>query len=71
MDEGIIVYVSQLIEEEDLAGHIYCTDDSGQGAILFYRDNAWADEFARKTGITLQTPGFPKNRGIQWLSLIK
>ena len=71
LDEGIIVYVSQLIEEEDLDGHIYCTDDSGQGAILFYRDNAWADEFAQKTGITLQTPGFPKNRGIQWLSSIK
>lgn len=32
---------------------IYACDDGGQGAILFYRDRAWARKFEKRTGIEL------------------
>lgn len=32
---------------------IYACDDGGQGAILFYQDQAWARKFEKRTGIRL------------------
>lgn len=34
-------------------GGLYALDDDGWSCVLFYRDKAWASEFARKTGIRL------------------
>lgn len=53
LDEGILSYVGQLFDKEQVPGRLYVMGDNGQGAILFYRESAWAREFKRKTGLNL------------------
>lgn len=53
LDKGILSYVGQLLDKEQVPGRLYAMIDNGQGVILFYRESAWAREFKRKTGLTL------------------
>lgn len=53
LDPAVIEEINQILKKEQTSGRIYAMDDQGQGCILFYRDEAWAKKFRKKTGIPL------------------
>lgn len=53
LDGGLIDYVNQVLDREGNEKRVYAAGDGGQGAILFYRDSRWAEEFTERTGVPL------------------
>lgn len=53
LDPDFIPFLNEVLEQEGAKKRLYSCSDNGQGCILFYRDEAWAEEFTEKTGIVL------------------
>lgn len=53
MDERILQEVARILEAEQTEGSLYVCGDNGQGTIVFYRDEAWAEQFQALTGVEL------------------
>lgn len=53
IDPGFLTYLQKALDKEDGARRLYACSDNGQGCILFYRTDSWAEQFTQKTGITL------------------
>lgn len=51
LDAGILSFVEELLEAEQVPGKLYTLGDDGQGCILFYRDRDWGQMFVKKTGL--------------------
>lgn len=53
LDTSVLRCINDALGKENVSGRLYALDDDGWSCVLFYRDKAWASEFARKTGIRL------------------
>ena len=53
MDENILDFLNEQIRAIDPENQLWAMYDGGQGAILFYRDAAWAERFQAVTGCEL------------------
>lgn len=53
MDVEIIDFVNGILGEQGIGKRIWSMYDLGQGLILFYRDEAWAERFMDGTGCEL------------------
>lgn len=58
IDPDFLIFLSNVLIKEDCENHLYICSDNGQGSILFYRDEDWAEQFTEKTGIILETAIF-------------
>lgn len=58
IDSDFPVFLSNVLIKENCQNHLYICSDNGQGSILFYRDEDWAEQFTEKTGILLETAIF-------------
>lgn len=54
IDPELIGYLNNILKENGIEKRVYSMGDNGQGAILFYKTEKWADEFKQKTGIKLE-----------------
>lgn len=53
IDADFIGYINEVLDDEGYTKNLYACYDGGQGNVLFYRDEAWADKFVNLTGIQL------------------
>ena len=53
IDADFIGYLNEVLDLEGYTKNLYACYDGGQGNVLFYRDEAWAEEFVELTGIEL------------------
>lgn len=54
LDSKIIGDINEALEKAGIEKRVYAAGDGGQGCILLYGDKAWAKQFRRATGITLE-----------------
>lgn len=54
LDTSILDDINQVLRDQGGEKRIFSCGDSGQGAILFYCDKQWAEEFRKRTGIELE-----------------
>lgn len=54
LDTSVIGQMNRILCLERLPGRIYACSDGGQGAVLFYRDEAWAEQFKKETKLELE-----------------
>lgn len=54
IDEEVLFIFNELLEGQDTPERFYATGDDGQGAIVFFCTEEWAEEFTEKTGILLE-----------------
>ena len=55
MDCTIIDYVNYVLETEGNPKRLWCIGDGGQGYIVFYNTEEWADQFRETTGLELSS----------------
>lgn len=55
MDCTIIDYVNYVLETEGNPKRLWCIGDGGQGYIVFYNTEEWADQFQETTGLELSS----------------
>lgn len=53
MDCGIIDFVNDILDEQEIDKRIWCMYDGGQGFVVFYNTAEWAREFYERTGCPL------------------
>ncbi len=54
MDCTIIDFVNSVLEAEGNAKRLWCIGDGGQGYIVFYNTEEWAEQFNEATGLELR-----------------
>lgn len=54
IDEEVLGIFNSLLEQETSQKRFYVTGDNGQGAIVFFCTEEWAEEFSQKTGLILE-----------------
>lgn len=54
LDSKIIGEINRALEMAGIEKRVHATGDGGQGCILLYGDKAWAKQFRKATGITLE-----------------
>lgn len=54
IDAGALGILNSLLKQEGSQKHFYATGDNGQGAIVFFCTEDWAEEFMAKTGLALE-----------------
>lgn len=54
LDESIINKINNVLRGQKGAERVYSCSDGGQGAVVFYCDKEWAEEFKKATGIELE-----------------
>lgn len=52
-DEALTIF-NELLEGQDTPKRFYAMGDNGQGVIVFFCTEEWAEEFAQKTGFVLE-----------------
>lgn len=52
-DEALTIF-NELLEGQDTPKRFYAMGDNGQGAIVFFCTEEWAEEFTQKTGFVLE-----------------
>lgn len=52
-DEALTIF-NELLEGQDTPKRFYAMGDNGQGAIVFFCTEEWAEEFTEKTGLLLE-----------------
>lgn len=54
IDPEFLTFLKKSLEQERNGLHLYACSDNGQGCLLFYRTEEWAEDFRTKTGIPLE-----------------
>lgn len=54
IDGNVLSIYNELLEGKDFQKRFYATGDNGQGAIVFFCTEEWAEEFSEKTGLILE-----------------
>ncbi len=54
IDPGVLGVLNPFLEQEGSQESFYATGDNGQGAIVFFCTQEWAEQFTRKTGLVLE-----------------
>ena len=54
IDVSVLGIVNPLLEQEGSQEYFYATGDNGQGAIVFFCTQEWAEQFTQKTGLVLE-----------------
>lgn len=54
IDGEVLGIFNSLLEQETSQKRFYVTGDNGQGAIVFFCTEEWAEEFSKKTGLVLE-----------------
>ena len=54
IDGEVLEIFNSLLEQEASQKRFYVTGDDGQGAIVFFCTEEWAEEFTQKTGLVLE-----------------
>lgn len=57
IDPGFLTYLMKELAGMKTGKKLYACSDHGQGCILFYREEAWAEEFVKRTGMLMETEG--------------
>lgn len=55
IDPAVLGIFNSLLEKENAKKRFYVTGDDGQGAIVFFADKKWAQQFGKVTGLSLET----------------
>lgn len=55
LDTRIVKDINDALKDAGVEKRVYAMEDGGQGCILFCRDEAWAKQFTKATGIRLET----------------
>lgn len=54
IDVSVLGILNPLLEQEGSQEYFYATGDNGQGAIVFFCTQEWAEQFTQKTGLVLE-----------------
>ncbi|RKI82984.1 hypothetical protein D7V90_10435 [bacterium 1xD42-87] len=54
IDVSVLGILNPLLEQESSQEYFYATGDNGQGAIVFFCTQEWAEQFTQKTGLVLE-----------------
>lgn len=54
IDASVLGILNPLLEQEGSQESFYATGDNGQGAIVFFCTQEWAEQFTQKTGLVLE-----------------
>ena len=54
IDVSVLGILYPLLEQEGSQEYFYATGDNGQGAIVFFCTQEWAEQFTQKTGLVLE-----------------
>lgn len=54
IDVSVLGILNPLLEQEGSQESFYATGDNGQGAIVFFCTQEWAEQFTQKTGLVLE-----------------
>ena len=54
IDVSVLGILNPLLEQEGSREYFYATGDNGQGAIVFFCTQEWAEQFTQKTGLVLE-----------------
>lgn len=54
IDPRVLGVLNPFLEQEGSQESFYATGDNGQGAIVFFCTQEWAEQFTRKTGLVLE-----------------
>lgn len=54
IDARVLGILNPLLEQEGSQESFYATGDNGQGAIVFFCTQEWAEQFTQKTGLVLE-----------------
>lgn len=54
IDSRVLGIFNPFLEQEGSQKYFYATGDNGQGAIVFFCTQEWAEQFTQRTGLVLE-----------------